>query len=59
MLFRTQTLVLLFGKIDKNTLLMFLEKKAHFLGNKTVDQHSGANLKNMFLQNVAANFLLF
>ena len=26
---------------------MFLEKKAHIFGNKTVDQHSGANLKKL------------
>ena len=34
-------------------------KKAHFWGNKTVDQHSGANLKKRVLQKFAANFLLF
>ena len=36
---------------------VFLEKKAHFFGNKTADQRSGANVKkNIFLQNFAAKF---
>ena len=35
--------------IGKN---MFLEKKAHFFGNKTVDQRFGANLKNMFFAKI-------
>ena len=43
--------------IDKS---MFLEEKAHFFGNKTVDQHLGANLKKtVFLQKFVANFSLF
>ena len=41
-------------------LYVFFEKKANFWGNKTVNQHSGANLKkHFFFQNFAANFLLF
>ena len=36
--------------IGKN---VFLEKKAHFFGNKTVDQRSGANLKKrVFCKNL-------
>ena len=32
---------------------MFLEEKAHFFGNKTVDQRSGANLKKrVFCENL-------
>ena len=39
---------------------MFLEKKAHFFGSKTVDQRSGANAKKtVFLLKFAVNFLLF
>ena len=39
---------------------VFLEKKAHFFGNKTVSQLLGANSKkHVFLQKFAANFLLF
>ena len=34
-------------------------KKAHFLGNKTVDQHFGANLKNVFFAKICCNFLAF
>ena len=37
----------------------YYEKQAHFFGNKTVDQNSGANLKNMFFANFAAFFLAF
>ena len=34
---------------------MFFEKKAHFLGNKTVDQGFGANLKkHVFCKNLGA-----
>ena len=44
----------------KKTKKVFLGKKVHFFGNKTVDQPSGANLKkNCFLLKFAANFLLF
>ena len=42
--------------IGKN---VFLEKKTHFFGNKTVNHRSGAYSKNVFLQKFAANFLLF
>ena len=46
--------------VDKT---MFLEKKAHFFGSKTVDQRFGANLKKpVFCRNllqISANFLLF
>ena len=39
---------------------MFLEEKAHFLGNKTVDQPSGANLKkNCFFAKICCKFLAF
>ena len=38
---------------------VFLEKKTHFLGNKTVDQRSGANLKNVFFAKICAKFLAF
>ena len=37
----------------------FLEKKAHFFGSKTVDQHSGAIKKTRFLLKFAANLLKF
>ena len=44
----------------KKTKKVFLGKKVHFFGNKTVDQPSGANLKkNCFLLKFAANFFLF
>ena len=39
--------------------LHVLFPKNDFLGNKTVDQRSGANSKNVFFMNFAANFLLF
>ena len=39
--------------IGKN---VFLEKKPHFFWNKTVDQHSGANLKNVFFANISRKF---
>ena len=42
--------------IGKN---VFLEKKANFFGNKTVDQHSGANLKNVFFAKFSCKFLAF
>ena len=38
---------------------MFLEKKAHFWGNKTVDQHSSANSKKLFFAEICCKFLAF
>ena len=46
--------------ISGNDCCIFRPKKANFWGNKTVNQHSGANLRKLcFLQNFAANFLPF
>ena len=38
---------------------VFFEKKAQFFGNKTVDQLSGANLKNVFFAEICCKFLAF
>ena len=42
------------------TTLVKIEKKAHFFGNKTVDQRSGANLKkSVFCKNLLQIFCFF
>ena len=58
--------VSLFGTGDRGVYnlvkYVFLEKKANFLGNKTVDQRSGVNLKKtVFCKNLLQifSFLLF
>ena len=42
--------------IGKN---VFFEKKAHFFGNKTVDQRFGANLKKRVFAKICCKFLAF
>ena len=42
--------------VDKT---VFLEKKAYFFGNKTVDQRSGASSKKLFFAEICCKFLAF
>ena len=42
--------------VDKT---VFLEKKAHFFGNKTVDQRFGANSKKTVFAEICCKFLAF
>ena len=37
----------------------FLEEKAHFFGNKTVNQGSGANKKKLIFAKIFCKFLAF
>ena len=39
--------------------LVKIEEKAHFFGNKTVDQRSGANSKKLFFAQICCKFLAF
>ena len=38
---------------------MFFEKKAHFLGNKTVNQRFGTNFKKHYFGKICCKFIAF
>ena len=44
---------------NDNTITQMVTVIKHYLGNKTVDQHFGANLKTPFLLNFAPNLFTF
>ena len=54
-----QRIILQLFKFENKFLPLKTRKNVFFSVNKTLGQRFGENLKTLFLQNFAANFLLF